>query len=153
MSLGIYFRDSDGNMSLATADGDTTNPITTTHDGKDGDEKTVTLYLRNDDLTKWYSNIVITPVDLVDANPYGDVGYTETGWGVKINKGGDQPTDAEWGDVDWGDHIHMDNIGSSVAGDNATYYPFWYLISCPPNSPAQNKSDIVLKVEFTENAV
>jgi len=153
MALGVYFRDSNGAMSLATNGVDTSNPITTIHDGKDGDTNAIVLYLRNDNATKWYSNILILPLDLIDANPYGDVGYVETGWGVKLNKGGSEPTDAEWADIDWGSHIHMDNVGSGVAGDAATYYPFWYLISCPPNTNAQNKSDIVLNVTYTENAV
>lgn len=153
MGLGIYFKDSDGNWSKATIGTDKTNPITTTHDGKDGDTKTITLYLRNDDSSKWYSNVTITPVDRIDANPYGDVGYDETGWGVKLNKGGTEPTQGEWNDIDWGSNISMDNIGSNSAADTATYYPFWYLITCPPNENAKNKSDIILKVEYTENAV
>jgi len=153
MSLGIYFRDSAGAMSLVTNGSDSSNPVTTIHDGKNGDTISVVLYLRNDNITKWYSNITIVPVDLVDTDPYGDVIYTETGWGVKVNKGGDEPTDAEWGDVDWGDDANMDDVGSNVAGDSTTYFPFWYLISCPPNENAQNKSDIVLQVNHTENAV
>ena len=153
MSLGIYFRDSNGALSLVSSDGDQTNPVITTHNGKDGDVSTVALFLRNSDSTKWYSNIKITPVDLIDANPYGDVGYIETGWGVKLSKGGVEPTTAEWEDIDWGDYIEMDNIGSDGNGNIGTYYTFWYLISCPPNESAKNKSDIVLKVEFTENAV
>jgi hypothetical protein len=153
MSLGIYFRDSSGSLSLVTSDGDKNNPIITTHDGKEGDVDTVALFIRNSDNSKWYSNIKITPVDTVDANPYGDVGYTETGWGVKLSKGGVEPTTAEWEDIDWGDPINMDNIGASGSPDVATYYTFWYLISCPPNERAKNKEDIVLKVEYTENAV
>lgn len=153
MGLGLYFRDSSGAMSLVTSDGDHTNPITTTHDGKNGDTTTIALFIRNDDNTKWYSNIKITPLDLVDANPYGDVSYTETGWGIKLSKGGVEPTAAEWADIDWGSSINMDNIGSDGSPDVATYNTFWYLISCPPNEAAKNKEDIVLKVEYTENAV
>ena len=153
MALTIYFRDSNGSLSLATTGLDLSNPITTSHDGKEGDEKTVLLYVHNDNSAKWYSNIKITPVDLEDANPYGDVAYSETGWGVKLSKGGTEPTEAEWDDIDWGCHIDMDDIGADGLGDATTYYPFWYYISCPPNTNAQNKTDIVLKVEYTENTV
>jgi hypothetical protein len=153
MSLGIYFRDSNGSLSLVSSDGDNSNPVITTHNGKDGDVSTVALFLRNSDNTKWYSNIKITPVDLIGASPYGDVAYNETGWGVKLSKGGIEPTTAEWADIDWGDHIDMDDIGADNNPDVATYHTFWYLISCPPNEGAKNKDDIVLKVEFTENAV
>ena len=153
MALKVYFRDSNGALSEASTGTTLTNPITTTHDGKEGDEKSILLYLRNDDATKWYSNVTITPVDLIDANPYGDVAYSETGWGVKLNKGGTEPTEAEWDDIDWGEAISMDNVGADGAGDSTTYAPFWYYISCPPNTDAQNKTDIVLKVEYTENTV
>jgi len=153
MSLEVYFRDSNGLMSLATTGTDLSNPITTTHDGKDGDDVPIVLYLRNNESARWYSNIRITPVDLVDANPYGDVVYSETGWGVKLSKGGTEPTEAEWENIEWGSAISMDNIGSDGVGDTSTYYPFWYLISCPPNTNAQNKTDIILRVEATENTV
>jgi len=153
MALAIYYKNTLDAYVAATNGTDVTNPITTTHDGKEGDVKSVTLYLRNDDITKYYSNIEITPKDLVDANPYGDVGYNETGWGVKLNKGGSEPTDAEWDALLWGEAITMDDIGASGAGDSTTYYPVWYRITCPPNTPAQNKTDVVLRVEFTENTV
>lgn len=153
MALEVYFRDSDDALSLATVGTDLTNPITTTHDGKEGDEKATLLYLRNNDATKWYSNIVITPVDLIDADPYGDIAYSETGWGVKLSEGGTEPTEAEWDDLDWGEATSMSDVGSDSIGDSTTYAPFWYFISCPPNTNAQNKTDIVFKVEFTENTV
>lgn len=128
-------------------------PITTIHNGKDGDIKTIQLYLRNTSSTKYYSDIVLTPVDLVDADPYGDVVYNETGWGVKLSPGSVEPSLGEWEDIIWGEEIFMDNIGTSSVADTSTYYPFWYLITCPPNEDAKNKTDIYLKVKFTDNAV
>jgi hypothetical protein len=153
MALKLYFRDSNSVYSEVTSGGDFTNPITTTHDGKNGDTKTVCLYLRNDNASLWYSNIEILPVDILGADPYGDVGYEETGWGVKLSSEESELTSAEWNDIDWGTYISMDDVGSSGSGDSTTYTPFWYLISCPPNTDAQNKSDIILRVSYTENAV
>jgi len=152
MSIKMYYKEDDAFVEVTSGD-DTTNPVTTTHDGKNGDTRTVCLYLRNDDDTKWYSNIIVKAVDLVDAEPYGDVIYSETGWGVKMSEGGIEPTETEWEDLTWGEEVDMPDIGSDGSDDTTTYFPFWYLISCPPNVPAQNKSDIVLDVEFTENAV
>lgn len=148
MALKLYYKDSLGAYSEITSGSDFSNPVTTTHDGKIGDIKTVCLYIRNDDVALWYSNVEILPVDLVDANPYGDVAYDETGWGVKLNEGGTEPTTAEWNDIDWGRKISVEDIE-----DSTTYFPFYYLISCPPNTNAQNKSDIILRVSYTENAV
>ena len=153
MGLKLYYKNSLDVFVEASVGNDVATPVTTTHDGKNGSVATMNLYIRNDDATKWYSNIVVIPVDLVDANPYGDVGYTETGWGVKLNSGGTEPTENEWEDITWGLRISMSDIGSNVAEDITTYFPFWYLISCPPNIDAQNKEDIVLRIEYSENAV
>lgn len=153
MGLVIYYKDDDDQFVDVTIDGDLDSPIQTIHDGKTGDIKTVQLYLRNDDATKWFSNIYIQPFDLEDANPYGDVIYNETGWGVKLSPGAAQPTTGEWDDIDWGRYIIMSDIGSDSSADTTTYYPFWYLITCPPNEDVKIKTDIVLKVSYTENAV
>lgn len=152
MGLKLYYKKNDEFVAI-TNSGDLTSPLTTVHDGKTGDTQTVQCYIRNDNSSKYYSNIVITPVDLVDANPYGDVIYSETGWGVKLNAGASEPTEGQWNDLDWGDSISMSNIGASGLPDTTTYYPFWYLVTCPPNTNAKVKTDIVLQVSYTENAV
>jgi hypothetical protein len=153
MALKLYYEDSYGNKSEVSSGTDFSNPITTTHDGKNGDLKSVCLYIKNDNTSLWYSNIEILPVDLVDASPYGDVSYDETGWGVKLNEGGTEPTPSEWNDIDWGKKLPIEDIGSSLGADTTTYFPFWYLVTCPPNTDVQNKSDIILRVSYTENAV
>jgi hypothetical protein len=146
MGLAIYFKVDNVYVEVSTED-DLTNPIMTSHNGKNGDSQSVCLYLRNDDADLWFSNIIIEPVDTVDANPYGDIYFNETGWGVKLNKGGTEPSRAEWEDIIWGQQINMDTV------DDTNYHSFWYLVSCPPNTDAQNKTDIVLKVSYTENIV
>ena len=154
MSLKLYYKDS-GDSYVAASSGDTmTSPITTTHDGKNGDTKVTCLYLHNDgSSTKWYSNIAIRPRDLQIVNSYSDISYDDTGWGIKLSSSATEPTDSEWEDIDWGNEISMSNVGSDSGSNVATYYPFWYLITCPPNTDAQNKSDISLDVLYTENAV
>lgn len=152
MALAIYYEDSGSYVEVSSGN-DTSVPVVTTHDGKNGDTKTVCLFLRNDDATKWYSHITVYPEDTITSIGYNDVIYTETGWGIKLNKGGVEPTTAGWNNTDWGAEISMDDIGSDSAGDSTAYYPFYYLITCPPNSTAQNKTDLVLKVEYVENAV
>jgi hypothetical protein len=150
--LAIYRKDGDSFTEITTS-GDLTEPIVTAHDGQTGGVVTLQLYLRNDESTLWYSNVTIRPVDLVEAYPYGDVAYTETGWGVKLSQGSDEPTTAEWEDIEWGNTIDMPDVGSSSLANTTTYSPFWYLISCPPNLDAITKTDIVLRTSWTENAV
>ena len=152
MGLKLYYKEDDVFKEITQAS-DLANPLTTVHDGKTGDIKTVQVYLRNDDSSLWFSNIIIKPIDLVDANPYGDIAYTETGWGVKLSPGSEEPTESEWDDINWGNQIDMSNIGSDGSYNITTYYPFWYLITCPPNTDAKVKTDIVLNVSYTENAV
>lgn len=152
MSLELYYKENDQFVAI-TKDTDLTNPLIVIHNGKTGDTITTQLYIRNTDNTKWYSNIIIRPVDLVDADPYGDIIYTETGWGVKLSQGSEEPTTGEWEDISWGDSITIPNIGSDATSDITTYSPFWYLESCPPNTDAQIKTDIVVNVSYTENAV
>lgn len=142
----IMFRKDDDVFNEITRNTDLTNPVWTTHDGQTGGIVTLQLYLKNDDVAKWYSNVTVQPIDLVDAYPYGDVGYDETGWGVKLSEGSTEPTIAQWEDIDWGNTITMPDITDAVS-----YIPFWYLISCPPLIDAKTKTDIVLRTAYTEN--
>ena len=153
MGLKLYYKDSNDAFVEISTGTDIASPVTTIHDGRLGDIVTKQLYLRNDDNSKWFSNISVTPLDTEDANPYGDIAYTETGWGVRLNKGSDEPSDSQWADIDWGEFILMDNVGSDSGFDISTYYPLWYYITCPPNVSAQVKTDIMLTVAYTENAV
>lgn len=150
MGLAVYYKNESDQFVEATIDSDLTNPITSVHNGKAGDVKTIQLYLRNDDVTEWFSNIQIEPLDSVE--PY-DVGYDETGWGVKLSAGAAEPTSGEWEDMQWANQITMVDIGSDSAANTTTYFPFWYLITCPPNEEVKIKTDIVLDVSYTENAV
>jgi hypothetical protein len=145
MGLDIYYK-KDNVYYPISKDNDFSNPFTTVHDGKTGDTKTNQLYVRNDDNSEWFSNIVITPDD-------GETVYTETGWGVKLSAGADEPTKGQWDDIAWGRAINMPDVGLDSVADIATYYPFWILVTCPPNTDAQIKTDIRLRVDWTENSI
>ena len=151
--LRIYYKNSEEAYVEVSTGNDLSSPVNTSHDGKLGTVETKLLYLRNDDSAKYYTNIVILPVDLEIVGGYSDISYVETGWGVKLSAGGIEPSSGEWGNIDWGDSITMEDIGSVLAGDTTTFYPFWYMISSPPNVSAQTKKDLVLQTNYTENAV
>ena len=153
MALKFYYKDTDESYVEISEAPNQDSPLSTVHDGKNGDIKTILLYARNTDPLVWYSHITIEPIDTVDAYPYGDINFSETGWGIKLSKGGILPTASEWGDILWGEPISLDDIGSDAAADTTTYYPFYYYITSPPNIPAENKTDIRLKVNYTENSV
>lgn len=152
MALKLYYKENDQFVEISS-DSAFTNPLVSTHDGKTGDIITTQLFLRNDDSAKWYSNVTIQPYDLTSEVDKDDTDYESTGWGVKLSEGADEPTLAMWDDIDWGEQIDMSDVGSDIAADTSTYAPFWRLISCPPNTDAQVKLNIPLRVEYTENAV
>ena len=109
MSLKLYYKEDDVFIELSLL-GDLSSSLNTIHNGKDGDTQIQQIFIKNDDDTKWYSNIIIQPVDLVDADPYGDVIYTETGWGTKLAYADDELSELEWSEINWGNNIIIDNI-------------------------------------------
>jgi hypothetical protein len=152
VGLKLYFKEND--EFVAVSQTDQTSPLATVHDGKTGDVISTQVFVRNDDSDLWFSNIEVLPIDLGEGvAEEGDVSYEDTGWGVKLAVGTEEPTLSMWEDIDWGNTISFSSIGSSVVADTTTYNSFWYMISCPPNTDAQNKDNIVLRVEYTENAV
>lgn len=152
MALKLYYKEGDIYTEISSGSSQT-SPLATVHDGKTGDFVSTQLFIRNDDATKWYSNIVVVPYDLTSIVDKNDVDYKSSGWGVKLSQGADEPTLAAWGDIDWGDYVNMGNAGAEANADTTTYFPFWYLITCPPNTDAQIKNNITIRVEYTENAV
>jgi len=153
MGLKLYYKENDQFFEISSDVLDGLDPLVSVHNGKKGSCLTKQLYVRNNDASKWFSNIIVKPVDLVDASPYGDVVYTETGWGIKLSSGEAEPSVQEWDDIEWGKEITVANIGSNSGSDITSYIPIWYLENCPPNSEAQIKTDIVINVSYTENAV
>jgi hypothetical protein len=142
MGLGLFYKVGDDFFEVSTDD-DLSSPVITTHDGKRGDSQKVKLYLKNDDSMRYFTNIVITPFDNILPS---DIDYASTGWGVKLSNKLEEPSTAEWEDIDWGASITVADI-EDVPGTVS----FWYLVSCPPNTDAQNKTDITLKIAYTEN--
>lgn len=152
MGLKLYYKESGSFVEISTG-GEMTSPLSTVHDGKTGEDVSVQLYIRNDDSSKWYSNIEIFPFDKsVGMIESGDVVYDDTGWGMKLSLGSVEPSAAAWEDIDWGEAVLISSIGSSGSADTTQYHPFWCLLSCPPHHKATTKENISLRVEYTENA-
>jgi len=153
MGLSLYYKEDDKFIEVSVDIEDGLEPLTSIHDGKKGSVITRQLYVRNDDSALWYSNVIVQPLDLVDADPYGDTAYNETGWGIKMSESISEPSIQEWEDINWGLSITLDDFGSDSGSDTTTYVPFWYYETCPPNEDAQVKTDIVINVSYTENAI
>jgi hypothetical protein len=148
VALDLYREISTGAYSIHKIDGASDNllPITTTHDGVLGEVVEVKLFVRNDDVTEYYQNVVVLPVS--KTTPDETIG-TANGHGVKLRAGAVQPTEAEWDAIDYGSSISLSNIGSAGSGDTSSYLPFWYRVEVPAGAPADNKENIVLRLSYT----
>lgn len=130
----------------------TTNPLRTVHDGHLGGHYDIQIYIRNDDNTKYYSDITLVPVS--STSP-GDVlgEWGETGFGIKLLPGEQRPTEFEWDVVRSGESIILNDLGSTSSADIATYLPVWVRVICPASTPAQLKTNLGLKIEAISKQV
>ena len=124
-------------------------PISTVHDGVLGETVETLLYVKNDDILVYYTDVKVTPVSKVTPSI---VDGTSTGFGVKLSLGNTQPTEAEWAVVDYGNTIELDDLGSASAADLSAR-PFWVRIEIPAGTSADNKEQSVLYLEYTEGVV
>lgn len=151
MALGIYKLITGTSYSSYSSDGSGDSPISSLHDGRTTGDQTLQLFLRNDDLNVYYTNIVISCVQTDAGTEYLD--NSTSGWGIKLRSGVSEPTQEEWDITDWNNQLSMSNIGTSTDGDTTTYAPFWYLIQHPAQIPADIVEVVKLRVEAIERAV
>ena len=150
--INIFQYDQDNNSyHVVSRDGLQMSPIQTSHDGTNGEVIEKKLYLRNDDVNFFYTNILLTPYPARKTR-VGDVQYPEAFIGFKIIVGESQPNKNEWLAVESGATTPMADIGDTDAGDNA-YKPFWIQIEVPPGTRAQTINDVAVNVQADENPV
>lgn len=125
--MGLAFYDS----TLAAF---TTNPLRTFHDGHLGGAFEILVYMRNDNVTKYYTNNQVF-IEVLTYNDFGEFG--NSGWSAKLMYGARQPTEAEWDIVRSGDSISIPDIGTTLAADTSTYHPVWLRIYAPAGEAAQ----------------
>ena len=141
--MGLAFYD-DGQTLFAG------NPLRTFHDGHLGSSQDKLIYLRNNDVAKYYTNITVHHT----INTYEDLGPCgTTGWGTKFMYGQRRPTEAEWDEVRSGDPISIPDIGSTSIADTFTYHPIWIRVTCPGNESAQARDNQAIQVFFLEQNV
>jgi len=144
MALGLYSEPKD--TALISSDA----PFTVTFDGRTGGQMDQCVYLRNDNLERWYDSIVISISDDGSTDHTDD---SEGGWWWKLIQKDIQPANVEWLKVSAGNSLTIDaDIGSEGAGDIVTYIPIWVRVSVPRSQPIQTIESIVFTVEATEHA-
>jgi hypothetical protein len=150
--LNIYEYDQDNNAyRVISQDGLQTSPIQTSHDGTNGEIIEKKVYLRNDDVNFYFTDIRLTPYPARKTR-VGDIQYPEAFVGFKIIAQENQPSKNEWLAVESGGTAFLEDIGDHDAGDNA-YKPVWIQIEIPPGTRAQTISDVAINVQADQNPV
>jgi len=139
MALNIYQEADPG--SGFSLDGTFVNPFSVALDGLVGGAFEQRLYVRNDDLAKIYTDIVVTPVDGGDNIVDGSNGFS---W--KILGGDQKPLEEQWSLQAAGLGVNIGNLS-----DTNTYLPFWVRIEVPQGSNVNSYQDVTLELEATES--
>jgi hypothetical protein len=109
------------------------SPLRTLVNGHTGGSYEKKFYIRNTDVTRWYSNVTLSVVtDVYDA--LGESGTS--GISIKFLYGETRPTEAEWDIVLSGEPLVLPDIGSNPLADTSTYHPIWIRVYVPGNTPA-----------------
>lgn len=103
------------------------------------------IYLRNDDVSRWYTNITVSLV----TTTYDGAGELGTsGYSFKFMYGERRPTEAEWDTVISGASLTIPDIGTTVAADTSTYHPVWIRVYVPGNTPASINETFSIRLSY-----
>ena len=152
--MALRFFDEDKNVfaGLPVLSTETTRqgPARTFSDGRLGGAHEQITYLRNDDPSTYYTDLVLS----YHQDLYSDTGeFGNTGWGVKYLYGERRPTEAEWDEVRSGEPLSIPDIGTTLAADTYTFHPIWIRVYCPGNIAAQIRENQRVKLSFYEKKV
>jgi hypothetical protein len=153
MGLKLYNDDKTifGTLPVQKASEDSRfGPQRTHSDGRLGGAFETVVYVRNDDPSTYFTDIVMS----YESELYNDVGeFGDSGWGIKYMYGERRPTEAEWDEVRSGEPLALPDIGSTVAADTYTYHPFWMRVYCPGGTAAQLRENQRLRISYYERKV
>lgn len=126
-----------------------TNPLAIAVDGQTGAVIARKYYVRNDDNTKYYNTITVTPVVLTGTDIISGV---NAGFTWKLIAGDTEPNEIQWGAVAAGNSISLANVGSLGSADITTYLPFWLRIEVPRGVDVQTLQNVTLQISMDELA-
>jgi hypothetical protein len=161
MSLAIFEYNNKTNEFDPISSGTQLNPVTTTHNGVDGQSIVRKLFLQNADDAKWYDVITLTPNPQSLTNP-----ANQRGWSVKLLSGDRTPTGTEWSARTTGTALastlsmatvsprrhYFPEIGKAGTED-LNFYPFWLQITVPKGTRNLVEATMSLDILAQENNV
>lgn len=125
------------------------NPFTITFDGRIGGEQDKRVYLHNDNIERWYDDIVIQAVNLGILDRVNGSG----GFAWKLIYKDIAPTNEEWSRVEPGNSLSLGlTLGDESLGDIATFLPIWVRVITPRGMRVQTIREVVLRITATEHA-
>jgi len=144
--LGIFaYNDlTDQYVEYNTVDSD--NPIPVLADPLDETTVYVQLFLRNDDVTKYYTTTTAAmgPSTSTVDNPMGMT--------FKLVEQNAQPAAEDWEYLSSGNTISFGSIGSSLAAD-LDYFPFWLQVVIPRATPVNVYNAIQLELSYVAEGI
>ena len=144
MGIGLYLNT---NINSKISD---TNKFSITFDGRIGGIQDKQIYIRNDDITKWYNNIQLYVFDSGNNNI---VNNQNNGWSWKLKEADIDPTNEEWNSISAGQTIAISvDLGSSTKFDIVTYVPIWLRIQIPSKQYVQTIETVSFNLLAQENA-
>ena len=144
MGLNIY------TSPIETSKVSSSDYVPITFDGTTGGSIDTKLYIRNDDLTLWFSDIQVKPFE--DGTTLNVVGGPA--WEMRVLEKDIVPTTEEWFEVVAGNQITLSSdIGDSERGDISTYLSFWIRVTVPRDQEVQNISSVVIRINAASNLV
>lgn len=148
--MGIRIYDADQVLYSSMA-GTQYGPARTNYDGRLGGAQEFLIFVRNNDASKYYTDVQLS---IVETTPDDSVGpYGDTGWSIKLLYGTRQPTEAEWDSAPNDPLLVLPDIGESGSANTATYFPVWVRIYAPGGIAAQLRSGQEIQLQAIEETV
>jgi hypothetical protein len=146
MGIGIYTEAN--SETLLSQDDLFTKPFAITFDGRTGGYKEVKLFLRNDDVTRYYTDLIVSLEDLQDPPV---TSRPEDGFVWKLSYGDIKPTFNDWVNTPAANSLTIPvSIGGLGDPDVSTYLPFWVFIQIPPNLDIQVITGVKFVIQGNE---
>lgn len=145
MALFLYHKP-DPNLPINDVD-----PFTLTFDGRLEGRIHKKIYLRNDSVETYYTDIVVETIDTSGENI---VDGSENKFWWKLFEGDINPPQESWDLIEPGNSINISvNLGNSLLGDIVTFISIWVQVSVPRGLDIQTIKDVKFRITATENLI
>lgn len=141
--MGLAFYDEDQAVN-------TGQPLRAVINGHVGGAHEEVIYIRNDDVTKWYTNLAIG-VSSTLYDSLGELGPSGISW--KFMYGERRPTEAEWSSLLSGEPLQLPDIGTHDLADTSTFHPVWVRVYLPGNYSANIIDNYTINLTYLPRVV